>query len=94
MPTNDGVAAAGDFEPLPVGRELIRWWLAKLAAAPRTCLHSLVSQPGQSRTQLADRCNYSVTSGGYAGALAELNALGLIEKRGTLFYASADLMGG
>lgn len=81
--TNDGKTVLGDnWEPLPSGQELVRYWLGKLPKAERTILEYLVSihPNGTSVDELGTQVGYSPTSGAYSQALGRLRTLELITR--------------
>jgi hypothetical protein len=89
--TDAGRVALGHFEPLPTGRALLNHWLEKLDKAPRTILSTLADQYPRAlqKTDLALRCGYEVSGGGFNGALGTLRTLELITGSAEL-KASAD----
>ncbi len=78
--TDTGLAALGPYDPLPTGRALIDYWIAKLPRAEGVILRALIEAgpDGLSQEDLGARTGYSTTSGGFFGALAKLRALQLI----------------
>jgi uncharacterized protein len=42
IPTDEGIAALGDFEPLPTGRELQEYWLNKLSGGEKQILQFVI----------------------------------------------------
>lgn len=82
--TQEGIAAAGDVTPLPVGEALLAHWLSNgsLKKAERVLLEILHSaRRAVGKDELAEAAEYSVTSGGFRNALGKLRTLELI--RGT-----------
>lgn len=97
LPTNAGVTAAGEFDPLPIGKALVTYWLGRLDSAPRNILTAVLAagKAGIDKNQAAKNSGYSPTSGGVAGAIGELRSLGLIEGTGKQpLRASPHLFGG
>lgn len=90
--TDDGVAALGDFEPLPQGDDLLRHWLGQLSKAERAALEALAKAYPQSlsKEDLAEAAGYEPSGGGFNNALSRLRTLELITGRGEL-RASEDL---
>lgn len=89
--TVDGLAALGDYEPLPTGPALIEWWKDKhLGKAERMILDVLVdAYPAPVSTEeIALRTGYSATSGGFRNALSRLRSLELASGRGELVLDS------
>jgi hypothetical protein len=79
--TDAGRSALGDdWEPLPTGSRLIDYWLTRLSKAEGTVLQLLIdSWPApMSKESIAAAAGYSVSSGGFNGALARLRTLQLI----------------
>lgn len=92
--TPDGLAALGDWEPLPTGAGLVDWWNGQLGQAERRILGVLVATwPAAIPTgQVADLAGYSATSGGFRNACSRLRTLGLADgQRGEL--RAADELG-
>jgi len=89
--TDAGKKALGSYDPLPTGSALTDFWIGRVGTCAGAILqNAALVYPGElSREELAKRTGYSLTSGGFAGALAELRTLGLLE--GT--KATAELMG-
>jgi hypothetical protein len=75
----------GPFEPLPMGRELLRYWQQHPAfgAAARKVLEQLEEHPdGLEAEELASKCGYEY-SGGFRNALSELRTAGVLVGRNT-----------
>jgi hypothetical protein len=92
--TAEGLAAAGDVEPMPQpGRELLAYWLAnsRLGRAERALLTELADQYPRAvgKEELADASGYSSTSSSFSNALGKLRSLGLVQG----WQASEALMG-
>lgn len=88
--TEAGARIAGHVPQLPTGDARIRYWCERVSPCAAAILESLtLAYPAQvDRAELAERTGYSPTSGGFAGALAELRTLGLVDG----FNASVELM--
>ncbi|MGV8910639.1 MAG: hypothetical protein ACOH1Y_16805, partial [Propionicimonas sp.] len=84
--TTEGEIAVGQWEQLPEGQALVRWWLERLGRAEREILNVVVSAwPNPiSVPAIAEATGYSPTSGGFRNALSRLRTLGLAEGRGDL----------
>lgn len=86
--TDEGVDALGDFEPLPTGEDLQRYWLEQLSKAEREVLTVLIdAYPNWlTKEEIADRTpsGYEPTGGGFGNALSRLRTLELIEGRGEM----------
>jgi len=79
--TQAGVAAVGDFDPLPTGPALIEWWCKELPDGASKMLKLLASRypSAVSRTDLAAAagCDEGVST--FRGFLAKLRAFELVE---------------
>lgn len=91
--TVDGIDALGDWEPLPTGPDLLRYWLGEksLGKAERAVLSTLVARypdqiPGP---ELAGVCGYEF-SGGFRNALSRLRTLELIVGSNTAGVSAHD----
>jgi hypothetical protein len=78
--TDTGLAALGDYQPLPTGHALIDHWMSNLGAAERDILSALIgvwpdSRPNEWLAEVTDR---SIKSSGFANALGRLRSLKLI----------------
>lgn len=77
--TDAGRQALGSWTPLPQGRELLTYWMQREGKAERTVLRILADEQGPlSKTELADRCGYAESGGGFNNALSRLRTLELI----------------
>ncbi len=79
--TSDGLAAAGDVEPLPTGRALQDHWRARLGKAERAILDTVIDAYPDSldKATISERSGYSLTSSSFANALGKLRSLQLAE---------------
>lgn len=85
--TSVGVAALGEYDPLPTGAELRRWWSEnQLGKAERAILDVLSERYPDTVdvAEIADATGYSPTSGGFRNALSRLRSLELAAGRGSL----------
>lgn len=85
--TPAGLDALGDFEPLPTGMALVEWWKDNhLGRAERAILDVLVgAYPNPVPiTEIAERTEYSASSGGFRNALSRLRTFQLASGRGEL----------
>jgi hypothetical protein len=92
--TPDGVAAlGGSWEPLPIGRDLVDYWLGRLKPPEKAVLSALIGEwPGTlTQAEVAERSGYSGTSGSFFGALAKLRKLDLIVGSASALRASDDI---
>lgn len=87
--TDAGLAALGEWTPLPTGEELQRYWLNWLDKCGRMILGALLPEypNGLTTGELAERTGYTVN--GLKNSLGQLRSLELIT-RGQPVYASAD----
>ncbi len=95
-------ALGGDWEPVPVGPELLEWWRegapddqgkARLGRAERAVLGVIADAwpDPVSRDDVSDRSGYSATSSSLGNALGKLRSLALIEGDRSGFTITADL---
>lgn len=90
--TTAGLAALGDFDPLPEGADLRRWWGERhLGKAERAILDVLAgAYPHPVPVpDIAEATGYSASSGGFRNALSKLRSLELAAGRGELVMADA-----
>ncbi len=95
--TPEGVAAlGGDWQPLPVGRELAEYWLAQLPKAEAEILSVLIEaypgEMGKETLAALTPSGYEPSGGGFNNALCRLRTLELIT-RGPAIRASEHLFG-
>lgn len=92
--TTEGIAALGEYTPLPTGQALLNHWLDQLARAPRLILESLAGAwpEALSKDEVAARCDYEPAGGGFNNALSRLRTLELITGSGAALRAADDLM--
>lgn len=90
------VAAAGaerhlpDFEPLPTGRALQEYWLARLPAGEAAVLQALLDDPGGvSRDELSERTGYKRSS--RDTYIQRLRARKIVEVEGSVVRAASLL---
>ena len=81
--TEGGLAALGDFDPLPTGRDLLAYWLRHraLGKCEREVLIALADAPGGLDADALCRATGYEFSGGFRNALSALRTLGLIQGR-------------
>lgn len=90
--TSAGVDVLGDdFEPLPQGEELREFWFNKLTGGEREILRVLVEAypDGLERERISDLTGYTKSSRNTY--IQRLGARELVDVRGSVVYASADL---
>lgn len=90
--TAAGLAALGDYEPLPTGQELLEMWCARLGKAERLILTELAkAHPVQLVPEaVAEATGYTATGGGFRNALGRLRTLQLITGRAGALGLSDD----
>lgn len=90
--TDAGVAALGDYEPLPTGRALFAYWCRELGSGEARLLQVIhEARAGVSREQIAEAAGMQ-QSGSFRNYMSKLNVLQLIRKLpGGLVEASEDL---
>jgi len=92
--TDDGLAALGDYEPLPTGAALAGYWLdhPSFGACERNILQALLNhRAGLEAQQLCELTGYQY-SGGFKSALSSLRTAGvLVGKNTEVMRANDDL---
>jgi uncharacterized protein len=87
--TQEGLAALGDWDPLPQGRALLEHWFSRpeVGGAERGILQALVERAPLEKDELAERAGvlargepYSPGGGGFNNPLGRLRTLGLVAK--------------
>lgn len=92
--TDAGLAALGDWDPLPTGADLREYWLQNLPGPPAKLLRALCEAypDGMDKATLAKETGYEPTGGAFNNPLARLRSLELVTGRGTAeIRASEDL---
>lgn len=92
--TDAGIAALGEYEPLPTGRALVDYWLGhrSLGACERSVLRTLLEHPsGLAAAELATTAGYE-WSGGFRNALSSLRTAGLIVGRNGEVMRASDTL--
>ncbi len=89
--TELGLAALGEWQPLPTGAALAEYWYSQLAKAERCVLQVLVAAYPRalSRGEIAQRAGYEATGGSFKNALSRLRTLELITGSAELKAAAA-----
>jgi hypothetical protein len=84
--TEQGLAALGTYEPLPEGRELLRYWLHELGGGASRMLAALAEAYPRNLTneQLGEAAGISHRSGTFSTYLSRMRTLELVEGRGEL----------
>lgn len=92
--TKDGIHAVGEFDPLPTGDELVKYWNGKLGRCEREVLNFLHRSRGLEfdKSAVAEATRYAVNSGGFNNALSKLRTLELIEGPGSALRVSENLV--
>ena len=81
--TENGKTALGDdWEPLPTGQELIRYWLDQLSKCEKAILNSLLAvyPEGMTPDQLGEQTGYSPSSGSFKNSLGRMRTLELVQR--------------
>lgn len=80
--TQEGLDALGNWEPLPTGEALLRYWESKLGRCERVILQQLASTypNGLTASEIAAATGYSSGSGGFNNSLSRLRTLELINR--------------
>lgn len=92
--TEAGLAALGDFDPLPTGEDLRRYWLEHAGGkAERAMLEVILkAYPATlTRDEVAEAASYNVTSGHVDNTLGRLRSMDLIQGPGSAIRASEEL---
>jgi hypothetical protein len=81
--TAGGLAALGEFEPLPRGEELQRYWLSRLGKGEAAILAVLLQQypNAVSRDELGQLSGYEASGGSFATYLSRLRTKELVHER-------------
>src|SRR6185312_12540506 len=85
--TAAGLAALGNYEPLPEGRALLDYWLGDLGKSGAGRMWSVLEEAWPTtltKEELGIRANISHTSGTFGTYLGKLRTLELVEGRGEL----------
>ncbi len=84
--TDSGLAALGDFTPLPTGTDLLEHWLRQLGKAEREALRVIAGSwpEPMSKDDVASAAGYAADGGGFNNAISRLRTLELVEGRGEL----------
>lgn len=91
MITAEGLAALGDYDPLPTGDALVAYWLSQLGGGgARRMLEALVQVYPDSLTQeqLAEAASLTASAGTFGTYLSRLRTLELVESAGAGIKAS------
>lgn len=94
--TDEGVAALGDFEPLPTGRALAEYWLIWAGSGGQRRVLEVLLQAGRdglTRSEVAEQANLASNAGTFATYLGRLRTANLIVGREHL-RVSETLLGG
>lgn len=91
--TAEGYEALGEFEQLPVGRELVTYWLNRSAKAEGLILEALLAAWPNTLTaeQVAAITGYEATGGGFRNAIGHLRTLTLITGKNHELRADNEL---
>lgn len=91
--TPDGIAALGDYDPLPVGEALQTYWLNELGGGAARMLEKLIGEYPNSMTadELGEAAEMSAGSGTFGTYLGKLRTLQLVEGGRRALRASDEL---
>ncbi len=91
--TDGGLAALGDFDPLPSGPALLAYWIAELGGGAARMLEALAQVYPESMTaeRLSECAALSSNSGTFSTYLGKLRTLELVEGSRDALRASAEL---
>ncbi len=81
--TEIGSTALGnDWEPLPTGQELVKYWLDQLSKCEKAILNSLLAvyPEGLTPDQLGEQTGYSPNSGSFKNSLGRMRTLELVQR--------------
>lgn len=92
--TSAGLDALGDFEPLPIGRELANYWLGQLGGGAARILQVLIDAFPEylDQAEIGRAAQISPTGGTFSTYLSKLRTLELVVGRGQL-SATPELCG-
>lgn len=91
--TDRGIAALGDYDPLPTGRDLLEYWLRELGESGQGRLLRSIAEAypkAITKAQAAAGAGLADNSGTFSTYISRLRSLELISGRGE-FTASAEL---
>lgn len=92
--TEEGLAALGNYDPLPTGRELLEYWLRDLGqSGAARMLHILAGRAPESMSaeELGEQAQMSSASGTFGTYLGKLRTLELIEGPRSALRVSEEL---
>ncbi len=91
--TADGISAIGEYNPLPTGEALRKYWINRLPKCESAILYYLIgiSPNSKSKDEIGSHTHYSSNSGGFNNALSKLRTLELVENIGKNIKASSLL---
>ena len=89
--TGSGMAALGDYEPLPTGDDLLQYWLGQLGKAEREALRVIAAAwpDALSKEDVAAQTGYTAGGGSFNNALSRLRTLELVAGRSELRASAA-----
>lgn len=85
--TPDGIAALGNYTPLPEGQDLLNYWLGELGVSGAGRMLRVLAEAypqALTKEELGARAEISHTSGTFGTYLGKLRTLELVEGRGEL----------
>jgi hypothetical protein len=91
--TDTGLHTLGSYDPLPTGRELHSWWLARLPKGAGEILEELIRAYPRSLSdqEIGERIGKVATAGHFGNMLSELRKRELIVGPRSGLRASEDL---
>ncbi len=93
--TQAGREALGDFEPLPAGADLVRFWMSNraLGGPERKILTAVVDRPeGLTLQEIAEATGYTPSSGSFINSLSSLRTAGVLVGRNSERMRAADAL--
>lgn len=91
--TDDGIAALGDYEPLPSGSGLLNYWLGDLGNSGAARILTALAQAypeGLTNEQLGEAAGMSSGSGSFGTYMSKLRTLELIQSAGRGLSKASD----
>lgn len=85
--TREGLNTLGNYEPLPEGQDLLKYWLDDLGTSGAGRMLSVLAEiypHGLTKQELGERASISASSGTFGTYLGKLRTLELVEGRGEL----------
>lgn len=80
--TEEGLAALGNYEPLPTGRALLEWWMPTLTGPEQKIVEALAHFGPMEKNDLAAATGYAPTGGAFNNPIGHLRTLGVLTPAG------------